>query len=179
MTVGIDSQILIYAGVVPSKPRKGLSEQTKNHLKDLRRRSRVLLGLIADETIVLPMVAIAELLVPVPPSKKGVLLRELTERFNCRPLDLQAASMAADLWAAYEEIPDDQQYDDRHVMRADTLIIATCQAAGARLFYSHDRKCRAMAKLAGMEPKDIPTRDPKGNLFEQQEADEDEDAEKD
>ena len=175
MTVGIDSQILIYAGVVPSKPRKGISNQVKEHLRELRRRAKLLLNLLQDEIIVLPMVAIAELLVPVPASRKGLLLRELTERFNCRPLDLQAASYAAELWAAYEQVPADLQYEDRHVMRADTLIVATAQAAGAHVFYSHDRKCRAMARLAGMDGKDMPPRDPKGNLFEKQEAEEEND----
>jgi hypothetical protein len=32
-----------------------------------------------------------------------------------------------------------------------------------------------MAKLALMDGKDLPTRDPKGNLFEKQQAEEDED----
>jgi hypothetical protein len=32
-----------------------------------------------------------------------------------------------------------------------------------------------MAKLALMDGKDLPTRDPKGNLFDKQQAEEDED----
>jgi predicted nucleic acid-binding protein len=173
MTVGIDSQILIYAQVVPSKPGKKVPEHAKEHLKELRRRSKLLLSLLQDEIIVLPMVAVAELLVPVPASRRGLLLKELSDRFNCRPLDAQAASYAAELWAAYEKVPEEMQYDDRHVMRADTLILGTAQAAGATVFYSHDRKCRAMAKLALMNGKDLPTRDPKGDLFEKQRAEED------
>jgi predicted nucleic acid-binding protein len=168
MTIGLDSQILIYAGVVPNKPQK-----VTDHLKELRRRAKLLLSLIQDEIVVLPTVAIAEILVPVPASRRGLLLRTLTDQFDCRPLDLQAASIASELWAEYESVPADLQYDSRHVMRADTLIVATAKAAGANVFYSHDRKCRAMAKIAGMQAKDMPPRDPKGNLFEQQEAEED------
>jgi hypothetical protein len=76
MTVGIDSQILIYAQVVPSKPGKKIPEHAKEHLKDLRRRSKLLLSLLQDEIIVLPMVAVAELLVPVPASRRGLLLKD-------------------------------------------------------------------------------------------------------
>jgi hypothetical protein len=107
------------------------------------------------------------------------VIGSLTKRFNCRPLDLQAASIAAEVWADYEaEAPaDEDQYNDRHVLRADTLIVGTVKAAGVTAFYSHDRKCRALAKRVLSRVLDIPPRDPKGNLFENIEAEEEDDAE--
>jgi len=178
MTAGIDSQILIYAEMIPNKPRGKLPPERRQHLKELRWRSKSLLKFLEEEIVVLPMVCVAEVLVPVPASRRGMIIGALTKRFNCRPLNLQAASFAADLWAGYEsEQPEheEDQYDDRHVLRADTLIIGTLKAAGVSTFYSHDRKCRTLAKRVLTHVLDIPKRDPKGNLFEKLEAAEDED----
>jgi hypothetical protein len=63
--------------------------------------------------------------------------------------------------------------------RADTLIVATVKAAGVTTFYSHDRKCRALAKRVIPNVLDIPKRDPKGNLFEEIEAAEDDEEDED
>jgi predicted nucleic acid-binding protein len=173
VTVGIDSQILIYAGIVPSKHRN-VDPKTAEHLKEPRYRARRLLDqILAKETIVLPMVAITEILVPVPEHKKGAVINVLSKRFICPPFEMQAAVIASDLWRRYKELPADEQYGDRDVMRADTMIVATAKAVGATAFYSHDRKCRAMAALV-MEARKIPDRDPDGNLFEKQQADDEE-----
>jgi hypothetical protein len=115
-------------------------------------------------TILLPTVAISELLVPVPKAHKGALIAVLQQMFLCPPFDLHAASIAADLWSQHQKLPQDEQYQKRHVVRPDCMIIASVRAAGATEFYSHDKKCRTLANLAEMTAHDLPTHDP-DNMF--------------
>jgi hypothetical protein len=154
--IGIDSMTLIYAEIVPSK----VSNRSAD-FDDLRVRSRLLLQMAAGKknTILLPTVAISELLVPVPKSQMGALIAALQRKFVCPPFDLQAASIAADLWSQHKKLPQDQQYDKRHILRADVMIVASVLAGGATEFYSHDRKCLALAGLV-MTARDLPTGDP-------------------
>ena len=156
MTAGIDSMILVYAGVVPTGSRKD-SRDTE----DLQVRSRLLLRQLGREKspVILPTVAISELLVPVPKAEKGALIAALTEKFLCPTFDVKAAAIAADLWSQHKKLPQDQQYKSRHVLRADAMIVASASAAGATDFYSHDGKCRALASLV-MNAHDLPTNDP-------------------
>ncbi len=156
MIIGIDSMILIYAEFVPSKGSKRSAD-----FDDLRVRSKLLLHTATRKknTILLPTVAISELLVPVPKGQKGSLIAALQRMFVCPPFDLPAASIAADLWSQYRTLPQEQQYDGRHILRADAMIVASAQAAGATDFYSHDIKCRTLAGLI-MTAHDRPTRDP-------------------
>jgi hypothetical protein len=117
-------------------------------------------------TILLPTVAISELLVPVPKAQKGALIAVLQQRFLCPPFDLQAASIAADLLAEHEKFPQEQRYDKRHIVRADAMIIASVRAAGATEFYSHDKKCRTLANLV-MTARDLPARDPNDMFWQE------------
>jgi len=39
------------------------------------------------------------------------------------------------------------------------MIVASAKSAGATEFFTHDRKCRALAALV-MKAHDLPTRDP-------------------
>jgi hypothetical protein len=154
--VGIDSMILVYAGFVQSKLKKHSKDS-----EDLWIRSKLLLYQISRKkaTILLPTIAISELLVPVPKAQKGALIAALEEKFVCPPFDLRAAAIAADLWSQHKNLPQDFRYSSRHVLRADTMIVASVCAAGATEFYSHDRKCRALADLI-MKAHDLPTSDP-------------------
>jgi len=70
--IGIDSMILIYAGIVPSKSTKRCDD-----FGDLQLRSKLLLYLAArkNDTILLPTVAISELLVQFPGASKEPLSR--------------------------------------------------------------------------------------------------------
>jgi predicted nucleic acid-binding protein len=156
MTIGIDSMILIYAEIVPSKRTTRAAD-----FDDLRVRSKLLLHMTAQkkDTILLPTVAVAELLVPVPKAQKGALIAVLQQKFVCASFDLHAAAIAAELWAEHKKLPQAQQYDKRHVLRADTMIIASARAAGAVEFYSHDQKCRRLASLV-MTARDLPIDDP-------------------
>jgi hypothetical protein len=156
MIIGIDSMVLIYAEIVPSKDTERCAD-----FDDLRIRSRLLLHIAARKrnTILLPTVAISELLVPVPKNQQGALISLLQRKFVCPPFDLPAASMAADLLAQHKNLPQDQRYNERHVLRADAMIVASVRAAGATQFFSHDRKCRTLAGLI-ITASDLPTDDP-------------------
>jgi len=154
MMVGIDSMILIYAGLAPRKTGGVCKE-----LDDLRVRSQLVMHMQRNETIVLPTIAISEVLVPVPPAQRSALIAELSERFLCPSFDLRAADIAADLWAKHKSLPKDSQYKNRHVLRADAMIVAAAKSAGATIFYSHDKVCRTLAALI-MDGRDLPKDDP-------------------
>jgi hypothetical protein len=153
--VGIDSMILIYADVVPQKQAARSSDWD-----DLRVRSKLLLHIVARKKgiILLPTVAISELLIPVPSAQKGALIATLQKLFVCPAFDLPAASTVADLWSQHRKLPQNQQYDRRQLLRSDCMIIASAKAAGATEFYSHDKKCRALASLV-LTAHDLPTND--------------------
>jgi hypothetical protein len=85
------------------------------------------------------------------------LILALQQRFVCPPLDIRAASIAADLWADFKKRPQDRTYTSRDVLRADAFIVASAYAGNASRFYSHDAQCRTLAELAGMEALDLPT----------------------
>lgn len=147
--VALDTMILVY-GLRTKSPPPGDRE--------LCRRARILLAQLDEEkaTVIVPSVVVAELLVPIPSDKHGDFIHELNRRFICPPLDLQAASAAAALWQRHRQLPKREQ-TQRTLLKADALIVATAKVAGAVRFYSHERKCRSLAKLAGLEPFDLPT----------------------
>lgn len=152
--IGIDSMILVYAGLVPRKPGKSSKE-----LEELRVRAKLLLHMHREDIIVLPTIAVSEVLVPVPASQRGVLVTQLSSRFVCPAFDLAAAAIAADLWSRHKKLPGDLQYKSRHVLRADAMIVAGAKSAGATEFYSHDKRCRALADIV-MRGCDLPKSDP-------------------
>jgi predicted nucleic acid-binding protein len=152
--LGIDTQVLIYAEAVPSKPG-----EKSNDIVDLQERAKLLIYRAADQgdTIVLPTVAISELLVPVPPGQRSAVVQILEKTFRCPPLDIPAAVIAADVWARFKSLSKGEpRTSDRSVLRADALIVASARAANATHFYSHDSQCRTLAELAGMKGLDLP-----------------------
>jgi len=146
--------VLVYAGLVPRKSGKATKASD-----DLAIRAKILLHMHRQDVIVLPTVAVSEVLVPVPTSQKGALAATLSGRFICAPFDLPAAAIAAELWSEHKKLAKDLQYKTRHVLRADTMIIASAKAAGATDFYTHDKRCRALSNLV-MTGKDLPKKDP-------------------
>lgn len=167
MIVGIDAMVVIYAELVPAKDRDPPpSEEELARLADLKIRAKMLLYTLNREkaTIVLPVVAITELLVPVPKAQKGEVLAELDRLFWCRPHDPQSSAISSDLWARYKQLPQDMQYSDRNVLKSDAYIVGCAVAAGATKFYSHDKNCRTMAGLV-IDASDLPTRPPDGDMF--------------
>jgi len=157
VSAGIDSMILVYAGIVPAKAGGASSAA----LDELRLRSRLLIYHLAEkqDIVFLPTIAVAELLVRVPSHQKGVLIASLQQRFICPPFDLPAAAIASEIWSRHNSLPADLRYDSRHVLKADAMIVGCAKAAGATDFYSHDKKCRALAGLV-MNSRDLPTHDP-------------------
>ena len=146
--VALDTMTLIYALRETPLPQKD----------ELRQRARILIRQLTDDkaTVIVPTVVVAELLVPIAPEKHGGFIHELRQRFVCPPLDLQAAAFAASLWREHRKLSPKEQIK-RTTLKADVLIVATAYLAGARVFYSHDAKCRRLATLAKMEGRDLPT----------------------
>ncbi len=163
MIFGIDTQILIFAGIAPRKAASNRADIT-----DLRARAKLLIYKAADreDTIILPTVAISELLVPVVPARRGALARELEKVFQCPPFDIPAATIAADLWAEFKKVRQAQDSTgQRNVLRADAMIVASARAANATHFYSHDTQCRTLAELAGMIALDLPVATELGDQY--------------
>ena len=155
MIVGIDSMVLIYAGLVPNK-----SDEADPKQIDFTNRAKLLLHMQRNNTVVLPTVAISEVLAPVPEASRGILIAKLASLFVCPSFDLPASAIAAHLWAEHKKFAESDQYGrKRHVLRADAMIIASAKVAGATEFYTNDKKCR---KLAGIVMKgcELPTSDP-------------------
>lgn len=160
--IAIDSMVLVYAGWVPRK-----STGKTKELEELKVRAQALLRMHQKKgkaTIILPTIAISEILVPVPEAQKGVLAAKLSALFVCPAFDLPAAAIAASLWSQHKKLPSDLQYENRHVVRPDAMIVASAKSSGATDFYTHDRKCRALANLI-MTGHDLPTHDPEHPLF--------------
>jgi len=152
--VGVDSMVVIYAGLVPRK-----SGTMSEELRELGVRSQILLHMHRKDTIVLPTIAVSEVLIPLPAAQRGILLTELWRRFLCPSFDLRAADIAANLWSLHKRLSSESQYESRHVLRADVMIVAAAKSAGATTFYSHDKKCLALAAKV-MDSHDLPKNDP-------------------
>ena len=155
MSVALDTHILIWGGLRPPNPS---GEPLSSHAAEMTYRSHALLVDLEKrgEKIIIPVVSVAELLVPLDTSQHGAFLATLTARFFCPPFDMHAASLAAQLWSYHRTLPPSEQLG-RLVLKADVQIIATAKAAGASTFYSHDSKCRKLAIRAGMKASDLPT----------------------
>jgi len=154
VSVALDTMVLIW-GLRKVDPQKGT---LSDHDAEMQRRSRILLRDLDEkkEIVIVPTVAVAELLCPIDPKEHGKFIAVLTQRFFCPPLDIRAASLAAELWQYHRGLPSNEQIS-RTVLKADVLIIASAKVGGASAFYSHDAKCRKVALRAGMKPRDLPT----------------------
>lgn len=150
MIVGIDSNVVILAGLVPKTAEDSAEQQA------LARRAKILLHDLRNHLVVLPMIAVSEVLVKVPASKHGATIDKLKQLFVCSDFSEEAASIAASLWGQHKNLPADQKYDERIVMLADAKIVASAKATGATMFYSHNRDCRTLAGLI-MTAKDLPS----------------------
>ncbi|UCC31796.1 MAG: PIN domain-containing protein, partial [Phycisphaerales bacterium] len=113
--VGVDTMVLVW----------GLRSRSTSASDELETRAQILLKLLEEDKaeIVVPTIVVAELLIPIKVGKHGDFIAELRRRFICPPFDLQAASLAADLWQRHRELPRKDQLA-RNVLKADVLIIA-------------------------------------------------------
>jgi predicted nucleic acid-binding protein len=147
----MDAMVFIYA-----IKRCKITHPPKDH--DLRNRTLILLNHLDKENvrIVLPSVVVSEILAGIPHSDHGRTLSKLTQRFHVAPLDVAAASLAAEVWIKHRGLPKSEQMA-RNLLKVDSLVVATAKIGGARNFYSHDEGCRKLSALAGLVPKDLPT----------------------
>jgi predicted nucleic acid-binding protein len=124
--------------------------------EDMKRRAQLALRLIERDGmgVIIPTVALAELVTPMQDRVAGEFIAAAEERFVIAPLDTRAASIAAKLWRAHKKFREADRLK-RTVLKADALIIASAYCAGASLFYSHDRACRKLAEVL-MQARDLP-----------------------
>lgn len=153
--MALDTQILIWGGlrrVVPSLTPRSPADADKE------KRARILLHELdgVKARIIIPSVAVAELLCPLDPQEHNNFLAIRTGHFDCPSFDIRATSLAAKLWRHNRSLPKDEQIT-RTVLKADMQIIATAKTRGAKYFFSDDDKCRKLAKFAGMEVLPLPT----------------------
>jgi len=157
LVVALDTMAWIWA----LKPADQAANATE---RDYCERAAGLFAWLDDKQadIVVPAVCVAELLTPLGEREQNRLLATLSAR--CRPavFDLRTAAMAATLFrqAAAQRKPAAKSSKSkgksapkatpRHVLRADTLIVASARAAGATHFITEDAGCRKVAELAGL-----------------------------
>jgi PIN domain len=155
VSVALDTMVLVWGGLRPPISKK---TATSAHVAEMEFRSRVLIRDLEDrgEKVIIPTIAVAELLTPLEPHQHGQFIATLTDRFFCPPFDLRVAAMAAQLWQWHRGLPAEEQIQ-RSVLKADVLIISVAKVAGASIFYSHDAKSRKLAAHAGMKALDLPT----------------------
>ncbi len=101
MIVAVDSMILIWG----MRSRKS-GDKSSKELQDLETRAQILFEILDEEKdeIVVPTVAVAELLAGVSPEDHARFLSEIHEQFFCPTFDLPAAAIAAQLWQAHRSL---------------------------------------------------------------------------
>jgi predicted nucleic acid-binding protein len=174
-----DAQILMWALPWAMRPEKKRRAAPQN-VPEMRRRAKILLKMLTNEGVDLciPSVVILELLAGVEIQKHAKVLSEFEARFSCPPFDARASALAARLYQFERGLPGrsrglpKEERTDRPIIKSDVMIVASAKVAGATRFYSHDAKCRRLAKEAGMEALDLPTTS--GNFATDQEATEEE-----
>jgi predicted nucleic acid-binding protein len=119
----------------------------KDGTQEERNRARYLFQQLEAEQaqVIVPAVVVAEYLYPVDDSKKARVVAELTERFRVVPFDVRSAALAARLFAKAKPNAPQGIPGKRDCLKADSLIVASAASAGAKIFYSDDGNCRAMA----------------------------------
>lgn len=128
-------------------------------------RARILLDMLGDAQIVLPSIVLTELLRPMDHSKHAGFIAKAKESFLIVEFNEFAASRSAQLWALHRQQNPDTE--DRQRLRHDVLVVGTAWSVNVREFYSDDRRCRALAALAGITAKELPPKH--DNMFIDQE----------
>lgn len=153
MIVGIDSMVIIYAGLAPV-----IAENRDNpDFVLLKRRAISLIDRILQDNhqLAISTISIAEILQRVPVNQHPSLTQEFAKRFICAEFDIRAAANAAKICRENEQLIESLKSSDRKVVKADAMIIAPIHGVGAKKFYTHDKRCRNMATSL-IEALDIP-----------------------
>jgi predicted nucleic acid-binding protein len=153
MDVSIDSQILSFW----MKRRPPSANNKTQDVAEMFRRSRLLIDDLKrrDARIYVPTVVVSELLIGIEREKHGSFIAALQSLFVVVPFDVRATSLAAELWMHNHSLPPEEKLERRY-LKSDVLILASAKVAGARFFYSYDKKCRKLADKAGMIGRDLP-----------------------
>lgn len=103
--------------------------------------------------IIIPTVCVAELLTPLDEAEQHQMLALISRRLRPAVFDLPPSALAARLHRQAMEDRQKQKGDKpaRHVLRADTLIVASARTAGATHFFTEDQDCRKIAERAGLK----------------------------
>lgn len=110
-----------------------------------------------DAQIIVPAIVLSEYLCPIDVADHPATIAAFTKRFLVLPFDVLCASIAAELFQQGNVGRVKGAPDARKVLRADSLIVATAARHGAKVFYSHDRDCRSLAKkITTWEVRDLP-----------------------
>lgn len=156
MIVALDTVVIIYS--------MGQGRAHGKDIADLQRRARILRADLQEKnhTIVVPTIVVAELLLGLDKEHHGQFIAEIQRTCLVAPFNIRASAVAAELWLVHHKL-DKKQQVARTVLKADAMIVASAQVAGASIFYSCDPKCRKLAVLAGLKARDLPTHSE--NLF--------------
>lgn len=160
--VAIDSNALVFGVLLLS------ASGTHKHDADLVQRAKWLFEKLDREEaqIIVPAIVVAEYLSHVEQRRHAEMIELMRARFVLPSFDVKSASLAAELFNHGQASRANKgSPNGRKVLRADSLIVATAKTQGARVFYSHDENCRAMAERAKMDAFDLPTMPEE--LFEQ------------
>lgn len=114
---------------------------------------------IAKAQVLIPTVVIAEYLVKADKKTHASIIEAINRRFLIKPFDIECASLAAELFSTGKTTRPSGIPLGREVLRADTLIIATAKVHKAKVFYSDDANCRALANTV-MEARPLPVNSP-------------------
>jgi hypothetical protein len=79
MNIGIDSNIVVYAGLAP------VNDAGTNDRKALALRAALFFYEHQDDVLFLPTIAISEILIPVPKPDRGSLIAKLADHFDLPP----------------------------------------------------------------------------------------------
>jgi hypothetical protein len=149
LPVGIDTDLLIQF----SRCESDLEAYEDPEERQVQRRfaiySRRLIERLRDQQapIFISSITVAEYLVRVDPAKHGQVIRDLQEIFTVVGFNLHAASIASDLAARSKSRHKSvRRNNDRMIVSADTKIIASLLAGGAKTIYLHDENAYDLAR---------------------------------
>ena len=119
-----------------------------------------------DIQVILPVPALSEYLTRGDPAKHEAIIAGMEKGFLLRPLDEDAASLAAELFQIGNPLRQKGVALGRTVLRSDTYIIAVARIHGAARIYSNDGPLRDLANKKWADyAVDLP--DPPKDLYGQ------------
>jgi predicted nucleic acid-binding protein len=147
--------------------RRGNPKQ--KDLPEMQRRARILIDVLEKENqmVILPAIALAEVLIGVEEKHHDQFISEIQKHFFCPPFDVHASAFAAKLWIGHSGLAK-SLHIKRETLKADVQIVATAIVAGATRFYTHDEKLRKLSASAGLPADDLPTHHQSDMFFEQE-----------